>query len=125
MNFVRLWWFRWVYSRSTDTELMTMLDLSIKAGRRVTHDLGHCYQELAMLESMHERATGKKHRRQSGTYRSRYDMWMSIFYPLGGMKDYRSQMFKQVSELEQEVRRLRQLCEENGIDTASKDELPF
>lgn len=122
MNFIR----RWLW-RDTDRKgLMEMLDLSIKSGRRVTHDFHHC---ISMFESAEDQLEKLGVQRPGDGYskmfRQRADMWHDIFYPLNGMKDYRAELYRDISNLKSEIRRLERLCEKHNIDHADPESIPF
>ena len=118
------WVRRRVYKDCDHDALVQMLDLSIKAGRRVVHDLDHCISDLGMACYMLERE-GIRPLKTADVYRNRSNMWRSIFYPLKGMKNYRSEMLAEQMRLEDEIRRLKKLCADNGIDPEDPEAIPF
>lgn len=124
MNIFRLWWLKWYYRKESNVELMLLLDLSIKAGRRVTHDLGHCVSCLGMAEYRLGEEQGKRHSYKD-RYKERQEMWKKIFYPLNGMKNYRNQLHNELMDKDVEINRLKQLCIDNNIDPTDPNEIPF
>lgn len=81
-----------------------MLELTIKAGRRLMHDFNH------MLNEIPETSTEKE------MYSSRGKMWGDIFYPDDGPKNYRSSLHQEIIELEFKLNRAKKLLVENNID---------
>lgn len=122
MNLFKIWWLKWFYRKESKDELMVLLELSIKAGRRVTHDLGHCVNDLAMRE--YQQGDESPHR-SSRRYKQRQEMWENLFYPLRGMKDYRTSVFMELLDKEREIARLKKLCKDNNIDPENPNDIPF
>lgn len=90
--------------------LKEMLDLSIKAGRRMMHDFNH------MLDEVPEDNRFKE------DFRERAKIWRSIFYPDNGMKNYRAELHKEIEELEWQLRQAKEKLKEQG---KSEDDLPY
>lgn len=88
-----------------------MLELSIKAGRRLMHDFKH------MLNEVPEGSMFKEQ------FAERGKMWENIFYPDDGMKNYRSRLHQTIMTLEFELERANRLLKENGIDP--RPDLPY
>lgn len=81
-----------------------MLELCIKAGRRLMHDYQH------MLNEVPDDNYFKKE------YRERGNMWKDIFYPDDGMKNYRTRLHQVIMNLEFDLDRAKRLLKEHGID---------
>jgi hypothetical protein len=88
-----------------------MLELSIKAGRRLMHDFKH------MLNELPKGAMFKKE------FEERGKMWEDIFYPDHGMKNYRSELHQTIRNLEFDLERANRLLKEKGIDP--RPDLPY
>ncbi len=80
-----------------------ILELIIKAGRRCAYDLRHAADGIGYEE----------HRK---LYLERAEMWLSIFNPANGPKDYRSKLHDKINHLEARVKTLEALCKENKIN---------
>ncbi len=79
-----------------------LFELIIKAARRATYDLRHasdCINDLSMRERMQKRA----------------DMWLTIFNPAQGPKDYRTDMHVDLAMLEARLERAVALLDEAGV----------
>lgn len=88
-----------------------LLELVIKAGRRCAYDLQHASDDIPG--------------NQGGILRDRADMWLRIFDPAHGPKDYRSRLHTTITELEMRVQGLLELCHKVGIDCGKFDDPPF
>ena len=88
-----------------------MLELSIKAGRRLMHDFKH------MLSEVPKDAMFKK------DFEERGKMWEDIFYPDHGMKNYRSDLHQTIMNLEFDLERANRLLKEKGIEPGP--DLPY
>jgi hypothetical protein len=88
-----------------------MLELSIKAGRRLMHDFKHLLNECPEGGFFKEE------------FKERGEMWEAIFYPDDGMKNYRSRLHQRIMDLEFNLERARKTLKDNGIDPDSH--LPF
>lgn len=122
---IRKLWLKWKYRGESKTELMQLLDLSIKAGRRVNHDLAHCISDLGMAYYQMERAGLDTGWKTIDIYRDRQDMWSKVFYPLGGIKNYRTEMMMEQLRLQCEINRLKDLCIKHGIEPENPLDIPF
>ena len=91
--------------------LKEMLELSIKAGRRMMHDFNHILDEIP-----HDNPVKKE-------FRERAQIWKSIFYPDNGMKNYRADLHREIESLEWENNTLKKRLVEERKD--SSDDLPF
>ncbi len=81
-----------------------MLELAIKAGRRMMHDFDH------MLNEVPDDNEWKKEYRERGRH------WRSIFYPDDGMKNYRSELHKEIARLGNRLSVAHKLLIEHKID---------
>lgn len=100
-------------------EMRELLELTTKAARRCTHDLGHCADDIWMYRNRGEEATAA-----AEDWHKRAEMWGVIFYPDRGPKNYRSEMHLEISRLECEVTRLRDLLRANLLADNDGD-IPF
>jgi hypothetical protein len=91
--------------------LEEMLELSIKAGRRMYHDYKHMLDEISEDNRFKE------------DFRERGKIWHSIFYPDNGMKNYRAELHREIEHLEWENRDLKKKLVEQGKDP--NDDLPY
>lgn len=96
--------------------LREQLALAIKAGRRCSHDLEHAVDFIGVSFN------SEMYRKQ---YAERARMWLAIFYPADGIKDYRHRLHHDIMDLNREVERLRKLCEANKIDYRDPNGIPF
>jgi hypothetical protein len=80
-----------------------LMELTIKAARRVLHDFDHLLNEVQAVEIRNE-------------FRERARMWKTIFYPDDGNKNYRSKLHYVISELEMKVSAAHKLLKDNNID---------
>lgn len=96
------------------SEMQELLELMIKSGRRCAYDLSHAASDLSF-----------KHPEKADMYGCRANMWLTIFDPAKGGKDYRSSMHREIFQLECEVKRLKDLCIQNGVDPTDGNALPF
>lgn len=94
------------------SEMQELLELMIKAGRRCAYDLKHASDDVSIGVTRN-------------FYRTRANMWLTIFNPADAGKDYRSSMHREIFTLECEVKRLKDLCIQNGIDPTDGNSLPF
>jgi hypothetical protein len=88
-----------------------MLELVIKAGRRLMHDFDH------MLNEVPKDNPFKK------DFQERAQLWRDIFYPDNGAKNYRSRLHQELMNLEFELSRTKRLLQHHGIDP--DPDLPF
>lgn len=91
--------------------LKEMLELSIKAGRRMYHDYKHMLSEISPDNHFYDE------------FKERGKIWRSIFYPDNGMKDYRSELHMTIIRLENSLSVANKKLKEHGIDY--EDGLPF
>lgn len=89
-----------------------LLELVVKAGRRCAYDLWHAAYQFP-------------DRINRELYGSRAGMWLGIFNPANGLKDYRHQLHRDIATLEMEIRRLQKLCRDHGIDPENPNGMPF
>jgi hypothetical protein len=90
-----------------------MLDLMIKAGRRLMHDFDHMLREIPADNIFKE------------DYEERAAMWRTIFYPDNGAKNYRSEMHQTIMNLEFELERAKTVLEKHNLDINEGLDLPF
>jgi len=88
-----------------------MLELTIKAGRRMMHDFKHAIDEIPSVNP------------NKGMFQERAKIWGNIFYPDDGPKNYRSSLHLEITNLELEILRLKKILESHNID--STPNLPF
>jgi hypothetical protein len=88
-----------------------MLELAIKAGRRLMHDFDHAINEIP------------EDNRFRHVFLSRAEHWRTIFYPDNGIKNYRNSLHQEIDNLERELMRLKKLLTDSGIDPYGH--LPF
>lgn len=101
--------FAFKYADTPIVEMAELLELTVEAGRRCTHDLEHCAQD----------GDTKEHRE---LWYDRVRVWHSVFYPGMDGKNYRTRLFYSISELEHTIEKLVHLCEEHNIaDDKIKD----
>jgi hypothetical protein len=81
-----------------------MLDLMIKAGRRLMHDFDHMLDEIPSDNIFREE------------YKERAAMWRTIFYPDNGAKNYRSELLQTIMDLESKLDRANNALLKHGID---------
>lgn len=91
--------------------LKELLELSIKAGRRMMHDFDH------MLNEVPDDNDYKKEYRERGKH------WQTIFYPDDGMKNYRARLHYTIAELDRTVVKLKQQI--INLSQIPDDGLPF
>jgi hypothetical protein len=89
-----------------------LLELTIKAARRCTHDFAHAVDDIWDAERQKQ-------------WRARAQMWGGIFYPAAGYKDYRHRLHRDIGALEIEIDRLKAVCREHGINPDDPDGTPF
>lgn len=87
-----------------------LLELCTKAGRRCAYDLQHACGD--MRDSEYARML-----------RKRADMWLQIFNPANGMKDYRARLHNDIFNLEMRVERLQAILKEHNL--SDPEEIPF
>ena len=88
-----------------------MLELSIKAGRRMMHDFKHMLREVPN-DNMFKK-----------DFEERAEIWESIFYPDDGMKNYRSELHLTITRLEVKLSSAHQKLKNLGVDPDG--DLPF
>lgn len=94
-----------------------LLELIVKAGRRVTHDLEHAAADIMLC--MDRKAA-------SDMWHARSQMWRKIFYPANGAKDYRHRLHSEIFKLEDDVKKLKQQLISAGITPCTNDDdIPF
>lgn len=81
-----------------------LLELSIKAGRRMMHDYKHMLSEIP----------ANNVNRQE--FQQRGKIWESIFYPDNGMKNYRSELHLEIDNLRISLKIAQDLLIKHGID---------
>jgi len=101
-------------SQKEDIEITQkdLLELAIKSGRRVLHDLDHVISDLPTDHPF------KK------DYRERAKMWHTVFYPDNGMKNYLTEMHYQIRRLEVELSVAKDKLKLYGISNTDPN-LPF
>lgn len=92
--------------------LQEMLDLSIKAGRRMYHDYNHMLSEIPNDNMFYE------------DFKERGKVWHSIFYPDNGMKNYRAELHKDIEQLEWELSQAKKQLAAAG-KPVDDDDLPY
>ncbi|MDS1141764.1 hypothetical protein RE432_15085 [Pusillimonas sp. SM2304] len=85
-----------------------LMELIVKAGRRCAYDLAHAADWLPDPGSQ-------------ATYRARAKMWINIFDPANGPKDYRHRLHQEIFMLERRIERLKALCIKHGVDANHPD----
>lgn len=86
--------------------------LTVLAARRCAYDLKHAAQDLGGPAG--------------DLYLERAGMWLDIFNPTDGPKQYRHSLHNEIFHLECQVDRLKKLLEDNGIeDPDDPDKIPF
>lgn len=75
-----------------------LFEVIVKAGRRCAYDLRHAGGQLTMNPQTRE---------EGKLFEARAQMWLTIFDPANGPKDYRSRLHDEIDRLELEVSRLR------------------
>jgi len=106
----------WKHRNDTRFEMFEQYTLVLKAARRCAYDLNHAAGRMFWDKTEPEDKEYK-------FYADRADGWLEIFSPTGG-KDYRHKLHLEIFELEHKVEKLKNLCEENGIEYDA-DEIPF
>ena len=91
--------------------LQEMLELSIKAGRRMMHDYNHMLDEIPNDNMFKE------------DFEERAKIWRSIFYPDNGMKNYRAELHREIETLEWKLTQANKKLKEHGL--IADDDLPF
>lgn len=91
--------------------LSEMLELSIKAGRRMMHDYKHMLSEIPEDNLFKD------------DFKERAQTWESIFYPDNGMKNYRAKLHKEIERLQWELDHANKKLKEHGL--SQDDDLPF
>lgn len=81
-----------------------LLEITIKAGRRLMHDFDHLLNEVPQDNEF------KK------DYEDRAKMWRVIFYPDDGSKNYRTKLHQTIIHLEVQLGIAQKLLKELGID---------
>lgn len=85
-----------------------LMELLIKGARRCAYDLRHAADDIG------------------GTFwHSRADMWIGIFDPARGLKDYRTRLHHTIMEQSATIEGLRELCRSKGVEMGNLDEFPF
>lgn len=97
-----------------------LFDLTVKSARRCAHDLQHCAGDVWFASKRPEQAT-----EQSEMWHARSEEWLSIFYPIGGQKDYYATLCIRVDNAEALVEKLRAHCLKHGIPQWLDHECPF
>jgi len=88
-----------------------LLELTIKAGRRLMHDFDHMLNEIP------------NDNKEKAMYEDMAKHWRSIFYPDDGNKNYRTQLHRVIENLEKDLAVAHKLLIEHGIDP--EPHLPF
>lgn len=91
--------------------LQEMLELSIKAGRRMYHDYKHMLSEIPSDNRFYD------------DFKERGEIWRSIFYPDNGMKNYRADLHREMEQLEWKLSQANKQLKEHGL--ISDDGLPY
>lgn len=107
-----LFWLRAALAPQPIEGQAELLRLMVKAGRRCAHDLAHAADDVSDRES-------------AAMWRERARMWIGLFYPDGGPKDYRDELHRDIARARAEAQRLRALCIEHGIDPTDPGGTPF
>ncbi len=89
-----------------------LLELITKAARRCAYDLRHAANTIRNNDDACK------------MYDDRAEMWLSVFNPDNGPKNYRAGLHDEIWNLESRVAELEKLCEKNGIHY-DKSKLPF
>ena len=90
--------------------LQETLDLTAKAGIRCAHDFRHAVDYMP--------------NDVRPLFSSRVENWIKIFRR-DGPKNYRHELHMEIDRLEDENKRLKDLCEKHGINPANPDGIPF
>lgn len=98
-----------------------LLRLMVRAGRRCAHDLQHAASDI----SVSYRHTPEDREALTIQWSERARLWQGIFYPVGGLKDYRDELHAEIEKLGDEVKRLKTLCLANGINPHGSEDMPF
>jgi len=85
-----------------------LLELITKAGRRCAYDLRHAADLCA------DRAVGEE-------FRERADMWLKIFNPANGPKDYRNKFHHEIYALERRLHQMAELAKKHGASQEDID----
>lgn len=87
-----------------------LVQLLVKGARRCAYDLRHAADDA---------------RDNSELWRQRAEMWIGIFDPGDGLKDYRHRLHQVISDQESTIEGLRNLCRINAIEMGRFGEPPF
>ena len=87
-----------------------LVQLLVKGARRCAYDLRHAADDA---------------RDNGQLWRQRAEMWIGIFDPGDGLKDYRHRLHRTIADQESTIEGLRELCRANGIAMGRFDEAPF
>lgn len=94
-------------------------ELLLKAARRCAYDLKHCAETLTVQGSIGDRNIGTMFARRA-------DMWIAIFVPEDGPKDYRHRLHAAIVDKDRTIDKLVARCKEHGIATGDiVEECPF
>jgi hypothetical protein len=93
----------------------------LKSARRCAYDLRHAADDLYFANASKTSADTAS----IEWYRSRANMWLSIFAP-DGIKDYRLEFHKKIFELECKLKAFRKLCEDHNVELPYElDDIPL
>lgn len=81
-----------------------LLELTIKAGRRLMHDFNH------LLDEIPDSNVNRKE------FEERAIIWRDIFYPDNGPKNYRTELHLTIDQLDSKLSKAKLRLKENGID---------
>ena len=86
----------------------------IRAARRCAYDLGHAAGEIKDPDTQK-------------IFWDRHYMWLNVFNPVNGGKDYRDELHRRISFLEHRVDAFIKLCENSKVDYSeiTINDLPF
>lgn len=95
-------------------DLIELNRLVVKAARRCAYDLGHAASEI-------------KNSEYSTMFHDRHHMWLKVFNPADGGKNYRDELHYKIDSLENRIEKFMKLCDEKGVDYSSitYDDIPF
>lgn len=102
---IKSWW-RW--RNTPHAHLIEVHDLTVLAARRCAYDLKHAAAEIG--ES-----------RYGTDYHGRAYLWLDIFSPADGGKQYRHRLHHEIYELEAQVRNYREFLKERDIPDPYED----
>ena len=90
------------------------LQLLVKAGRRCAYDLHHAADLMPEDDTF------------TPIMRNRATHWLTIFNSADDGKNYRHHLHNKIDRLENEVERLKKLCEKHGISQIDiMSDIPF